>query len=50
MYYASVFLIVRNFLSTLTNILAFYTTELITAVKRFMIQAPGTSLHIKKPT
>ncbi len=39
MYYASVFAIARNFLFTLTNTLAFSVTELITAVKCFVIQA-----------
>ncbi len=37
----SLFEIVKNFLFTLTNTLAFDVTELITAVKSFMIQVPG---------
>jgi hypothetical protein len=41
MYKASVFVIVHNFLLALTNTLALYIRELITAEKRFMIQAPG---------
>jgi hypothetical protein len=41
MYKVSVFVIVNNFLFTLTNTPAFYNTESITAVKSFVIQAPG---------
>jgi len=39
MYQTSVFVIVNNFLFILINTLAFYVTELIMAVKSFMIQA-----------
>ncbi len=38
MYWSSVFVIVNNFLFTLTNTLAFYVAELIMAVKSFKIQ------------
>jgi hypothetical protein len=41
---ASVFVIVSHFLLTETNALAYYPTELITAVISFMIDAPGVSL------
>jgi hypothetical protein len=43
MYSSGVFVIINNFLFTLTNTPAFYDTELITAVKSFMIQAPGST-------
>ncbi len=39
--YASAFAILSHFLLALTNTLALYATELITAVICFMIQAPG---------
>jgi len=39
--YASVIAIVSHFLLALTNTLAFYVTESITAVKNFMIQTSG---------
>ncbi len=45
---ASVFAIGNHFLLVLTNTLAFYVTELITAVISFMIQAPGAI--VKKET
>ncbi len=38
--YASAFAIVSHFLLVLTNTLALYVTELITAVVSFIIQAP----------
>jgi len=47
---ASAFAIVSHFLLALTNTLAFYVTELITAVISFMIQAPGAfflRLHLR---
>jgi hypothetical protein len=39
-----VFLIINNFFFTLTNTLALNIMELITAVKSFMIQAPGVGI------
>jgi hypothetical protein len=42
--YASAFAIVSHFLMALTNALAFYVTELITAVISFMIQALGANV------
>jgi hypothetical protein len=41
--YTSAFPIVSHFLLALTSTLAFYVTELITAVISFMIQAPGVN-------
>ncbi len=41
---ASAFAVVSHSLLALTNTLAFYITELITAVISFMIQAPGANV------
>jgi hypothetical protein len=44
------FSIVRHFLLTLINTLAFHVTELITAVISFIIQAPAYSNRVQMPT
>ncbi len=43
----STFAIVNHFLLALTNTLAFYITELITAVMSFMIKAPGPKQYVQ---